>query len=210
MAYEKERSGMVKHQIEERGIHNSRVLKVMLEVPRHLFVPKGMEAHAYDDNPLSIGHGQTISQPYIVALMTELLELSGKEKVLEIGAGSGYQAAILSRLAKKVMTIERVKELAEKTGKFLKKQGYSNVKVVHGDGTKGYAKEAPYDAIIVTAAAEKLPPALKEQLKVGGRLVAPVGPSFNQELIKIRKIGKDKYNAQSFGGVIFVPLIAEN
>jgi protein-L-isoaspartate(D-aspartate) O-methyltransferase len=207
MDYSKLCNDMVKHQIEERGILDKRVLKALQEVPRHLFVPESVLNEAYADYPLPIGHGQTISQPYIVALMTELLELNGNEKVLEIGTGSGYQAAILSKLAKKVITIERVKELADKTKKLLKK--YKNVLVVHGDGTKGYAREAPYDAIIITAAAEKIPKKVTEQLANNGRLVAPVGPRYHQELVRIRKrnnVLEEDYH----GGVIFVPLIGDD
>jgi protein-L-isoaspartate(D-aspartate) O-methyltransferase len=140
--------------------------------------------------------------------MTELLELRGNEKVLEIGAGSGYQAAILSKLAKKVITIERVKELAERTKKLLREKGYKNVTVVHGDGTKGYSQEAPYDAIIITAAAEKIPEKLIEQLADNGRLVAPVGPSYDQELVRVKK-RNGKLEEDYHGGVIFVPLIAD-
>ena len=208
MDYSKQRSEMVKEQIAERGIVDRRVLKAMQEVPREDFVPENMKASAYDDNPLPIGNGQTISQPYIVAEMTELLELKGNEKVLEIGTGSGYQAAILSKLAKKVITIERVKELADKTRKLLQKQGCANVEVVFGDGTKGYAAEAPYDAIIVTAAAEKIPNKLIEQLAENGRLVAPVGPRYAQELIRLRK-RNGKLEEDYHGGVIFVPLIGD-
>ncbi len=200
---------MVKHQIEARGVNDKKVLKAMREVSRELFVPEEMRDSAYDDNPLPIGQGQTISQPYIVALMTELLELKGDEKVLEIGAGSGYQAAILSKLANKVITMERVKELAERTKELLKKHNHNNVSVVHGDGTKGYEKESPYDAIIITAAAEKIPKALIEQLGEGGRLVAPIGLSWHQELIRIRK-RKGKLETDYHGGVIFVPLISDD
>jgi protein-L-isoaspartate(D-aspartate) O-methyltransferase len=209
MDYSKKRSEMVKSQIEERGIVDKKVLKAMREIPREEFVPESMKASAYNDNPLPIGNGQTISQPYIVAEMTELLMLRGNEKVLEIGTGSGYQAAILSKLVKKVVTIERVKELADRTKKLLQKQGYKNVEVVFGDGTKGYAKEAPYDAIIITAAAEKIPKKLIEQLAEGGRLVAPVGPSYHQELIRIRKRNGKLYK-DYHGGVIFVPLIGDD
>ena len=208
MDYPKQRSDMVKEQIEERGIVDKRVLKAMREIPREDFVPENMRESAYDDNPLPIGNGQTISQPYIVAEMTELLMLKGDEKVLEIGTGSGYQAAILSKLVKRVITIERVKELADRTSTLLQKQGYKNVEVVFGDGTKGFAKEAPYDAIIITAAAEKVPRKLIEQLADNGRLVAPVGPSFHQELIRIRK-RKGGLEEDYHGGVIFVPLIGE-
>lgn len=208
MGFSELRKQIVKEQIEERGIVDIRVLKAMKDIPREDFVPESMKTSAYDDNPLPIGNGQTISQPYIVAEMTELLELKGDEKVLEIGTGSGYQAAILSKLAKKVITIERVKELADKTRKLLQKQGYANVKVVFGDGTRGYATEAPYDAIIVTAAAEKIPKKLIGQLAEGGRLVAPVGPRHAQELIRLRK-RNGKLEEDYHGGVIFVPLIGK-
>jgi len=209
MDYPKQREAMVNHQIEARGVSDKRVLKVMREVPRELFVPEGAEGEAYRDHPLPIGYGQTISQPYIVAEMTELLELRGDEKVLEVGAGSGYQAAILSKLVKKVITIERIEGLAKNTAELLRKNGYSNVTVIHGDGTKGYAKEAPYDAIIVTAAADKVPKALIEQLAEGGRLVAPVGHAFGQELIRMRKMPGGKLHTEEHGGVIFVPLIGD-
>jgi protein-L-isoaspartate(D-aspartate) O-methyltransferase len=209
MEYDKLRNDMVKSQIEARGIVDQRVLKAMQAIPRELFVPDNMKASAYDDNPLPIGKGQTISQPYIVALMTELLELKGDEKVLEIGAGSGYQAAILSKLTKKIITVERVKELAQRTKKLLGKNGYDNITVLHGDGTKGYEKEAPYDAIIITAAAQKIPKKLIEQLANNGRLVAPIGPRYHQELVRIRKrnnVLEEDYH----GGVIFVPLIGDD
>jgi protein-L-isoaspartate(D-aspartate) O-methyltransferase len=208
MDYSKLRNDMVKSQIEERGILDQRVLKAMREIPRELFVPENMKASAYDDNPLPIGKGQTISQPYIVALMTELLELRGNEKVLEIGAGSGYQAAILSKLAKQVISVERIKELAQRTKKLLRKYGCKNITVLHGDGTKGYLQEAPYDAIIITAAAENVPKKLIEQLANNGRLVAPIGPRYHQELVRIRKrngVLEEDYH----GGVIFVPLIGD-
>ena len=209
MDYQKLRKEMVEHQIKDRGIYNEKLLKVMMQIPRHLFVPEGMRDSAYDDNPLPIGSGQTISQPYIVALMTELLELRGDENVLEIGAGSGYQAAILSKLAKRVYTIERVKELADRTRELLREYNYANVEVIHGDGTKGYPKEAPYDVIIVTAAADRVPQSLLEQLAEGGRLVAPLGPRYHQELVRIKKVSKDKLQTEYFGGVIFVPLIGD-
>ena len=209
MDYQKLRKEMVEHQIKDRGIYNEKLLGVMMQIPRHLFVPEGMRDSAYDDNPLPIGSGQTISQPYIVALMTELLELRGDENVLEIGAGSGYQAAILSKLAKRVYTIERVKELADRTRELLREYNYANVEVIHGDGTKGYPKEAPYDVIIVTAAADRVPQSLLEQLAEGGRLVAPLGPRYHQELVRIKKVSKDELQTEYFGGVIFVPLIGD-
>ncbi|MBU1199604.1 MAG: protein-L-isoaspartate(D-aspartate) O-methyltransferase [Nanoarchaeota archaeon] len=200
---------MVEHQIKDRGISNPKLLKVMKQVPRHEFVPHGMRASAYDDSPLPIGCRQTISQPYMVALMTDILGLKGDEKVLEIGAGSGYQAAILSKLAKKVYTIERMKELAGRTKELLRKLGYENIKVIHGDGTKGYEKQAPYDAIIITAASENVPPGLLEQLADNGRLAVPIGPRYHQELIRITKKG-NKLKEEYFGGCIFVPLIGDD
>jgi len=200
---------MVESQIMNRGILNEKLLEIMKQVPRHLFVSKSMISAAYDDHPLPIGHGQTISQPYMVAIMTDILELKGDEKVLEVGAGSGYQAAILSKLAKKVVTVERVKELAERTKKLLKKYKYENVKVIHGDGTKGYEKNAPYNAIIVTAAAPKIPNKLIEQLAENGRIVAPIGPRWHQELIRIKKTN-GKLEKDYFGGCIFVPLIGDD
>jgi protein-L-isoaspartate(D-aspartate) O-methyltransferase len=208
MNYKKLRSEMVKEQIERRGIADKRVLKAMREIPRHLFVPEDARLEAYDDHPVPIGQDQTISQPYIVALMSELLELKGGEKVLEIGTGSGYQAAVLSKLAKKVISLERIKEIAERVRRLLAKSHYNNVSVIHADGTKGYAKEAPYDAIIVTAAAEKVPRALLSQLAEGGRLVAPIGGSYYQELIRIRKVNGE-FKEEHHGGVVFVPLIGD-
>ena len=208
MNYSKLRSEMVKEQIERRGVLDRRVLKVMQEVPRHLFVPEDARPEAYDDHPLPIGKGQTISQPYIVALMSELLELKGDEKVLEIGTGSGYQAAILSKLSKKVISVERIREVAESARRLLAKHHYNNVSVVHADGTKGYAEEAPYDAIIVTAAASSVPKALLSQLAEGGRLVAPIGSSYSQELLRIRRINGE-FKGEHHGGVVFVPLIGD-
>ena len=200
---------MVEYQILNRGILNEKLLNAMKEIPRHVFVPESMRTAAYNDNPLPIGYGQTISQPYMVALMTDILELKGDEKVLEIGGGSGYQAAILSKLAKKVVTIERVKELAERTKKLLKKHNYNNVKIIHGDGTKGYEQEAPYNAIIITAATPKIPDKLIEQLADDGRIVAPVGPRWHQELVRVKKIN-GKLEEEYFGGCIFVPLIGDD
>lgn len=203
------REHMVESQIMNRGILNEKLLNIMKKVPRHVFVPGSLKPSAYDDNPIPIGYGQTISQPYMVALMTDLLELKGDEKVLEIGAGSGYQAAILSGLAKSLVTVERVKELADRTKKLLKHEGYDNVLVVHGDGTKGYEKEAPYDAVMITAAAPKIPKDLFGQLADGGRIVAPVGPRYHQELIRVEKV-EGKLKKEYFGGCIFVPLIPDD
>jgi len=184
--YDKLRESMVKRQIAARGVKDASVLAAMRKVPRHVFVPEERRFLAYEDHPLSIGHGQTISQPYIVALMTELLELDGKERVLEIGTGSGYQAAILAELAKEVYTIEIVKPLAESAAKTLKENGYAQVHVRCGDGYRGWPEAAPFDAIIVTAAPDHVPQPLIDQLKTGGILVIPVGIGY-QELIRIRK-----------------------
>lgn len=159
---------MVKQQIEKRGVQDKGVLRVMRKTPRHLFIPENMKDRAYEDGPLPIGEGQTISQPYIVALMTELLQLKGKERVLEIGTGSGYQSAVLSPLVKQVYSIEIVKSLAERAGTKLKEMQYSNVIVKWGDGYQGWLEHAPYDAIVVTAAPEHIPQALIDQLKPGG------------------------------------------
>lgn len=172
---------MNRRQIEERGITNKRVLEAMRAVPRHLFVPEPLRDEAYGDYPLPIGHGQTISQPYVVAVMTELLEPSPDDKVLEIGTGSGYQAAVLSELVHHVYTIEIVPALAEEARKTLGLLGYDNVTVITGDGGRGYPAEAPFDGIVVTAAPEEVPEPLLSQLEVGGRLVVPVG-KFVQEL----------------------------
>ena len=173
---------MVNTQIVSRGVEDGRVINAMKKTPRHRFVPKKIEKIAYSDRPLPIGEGQTISQPYIVALMTELLELKGKEKVLEIGTGSGYQAAILSQLAGECYSIEIVETLAHSAKAILKQLGYDNVLVKWGDGYQGWPEHAPFDRIIITAAPEEIPQKLITQLKVGGRMVLPVG-KWNQELI---------------------------
>jgi len=189
-------------------IRDRRVLAAMRRIPRELFVPPKSRHLAYDDKPLPIGHEQTISQPFIIALMTEALELKGKEKVLEIGTGSGYQAAILAELAKKVITTERVKPLAEMAKKLLARLGYSNVEVHLAEETLGWRQEAPYDAIMVTAAAPKVPPELIAQLAMGGRLVIPVGSRYVQELCKISR-GKKKNKIENLGGCRFVSLIGK-
>ncbi|MBD3164526.1 protein-L-isoaspartate(D-aspartate) O-methyltransferase [Candidatus Woesearchaeota archaeon] len=206
MNFEKERKEMVENQIRKRGIRDKNVLKAMLKVKRHEFVPEDNHDEAYSDWPLAIGHGQTISQPYIVALMTELLELKGNEKVLEIGTGSGYQAAVLAEIAAKVVSMERVGELSQTARKRLAK--YDNIELVTGNGAKGYAEEAPYDAIIATAAAAEIPRALVEQLCEGGILVIPVGDFLYQNLVKIKKT-KKKIIERKVLGVRFVPLISE-
>ena len=178
----------------------------MRETPRHLFIPENLRDMAYDDGPLPIGEGQTISQPYIVALMTELLELNGNERILEIGTGSGYQAAVLSPLVKKVYSIEIVKSLAEKADKNLKKMRYHNVAVKWGDGFQGWEEHAPYDAIIVTAAPDRVPLALIDQMKIGGLLVIPVG-TYYQELKVITKISEQEIEEKSIIPVRFVPMV---
>ena len=181
------RECMVDRQIKARGVVDSRVLAAMRKVPRHLFIPPHLWDQAYNDYPLPIGEDQTISQPYIVALMTELLEIRETDRVLEIGTGSGYQAAVLAQLVKQVYTIEMEPELANSARARLGRLGYSNVSVRQGDGYIGWPEEAPFDRIILTAAPPKIPGALVDQLARGGRLVAPIGPEHNQELMVVEK-----------------------
>jgi protein-L-isoaspartate(D-aspartate) O-methyltransferase len=187
-------------------IRDKRILAAMGAIPREIFVPPESRHLAYADKPLPIGHGQTISQPFIIALMTEALELTGQEKVLEIGTGSGYQAAILAELAKRVITTERVKALADKAKKLLEELGYKNIEVHLAEETLGWRREAPYEAIMVTAAAPKVPPELIAQLAIGGRLVIPVGSRYIQELTKITR-GPKKNKIENLGGCRFVSLI---
>ena len=200
---------MVKDQLEKRGIKDKGVLRVMRETPRHLFIPENLIDMAYDDGPLPIGEGQTISQPYIVALMTELLELKGNERILEIGTGSGYQTAVLSPLTKEVYSIEIVKSLSESAVKKLNEMQYQNVIVKYGDGYKGWSEYAPFDAIIVTAAPSHVPQILVDQLKIGGRMVLPVGMQY-QKLKVIRKIDDDKIGEKNIISVRFVPMVHSN
>ena len=200
---------MVERQIEARGIHNPRVLAVMREIPRHVFIPPPYDQSAYDDNPLPIGNGQTISQPYIVALMTELLCPELSDNVLEIGTGSGYQAAILSRLVNRLTTMERISEVANLARNNLKSLEIQNVDIIEGDGTQGYPINAPYNGIMVTAATPEIPQALTDQLADGGRLVAPVGARDIQELVTLEK-QKDRLIPKYHGGVRFVPLIGKH
>jgi len=197
---------MVEQQLRRRGIRDERVLQVMAEIPRHLFVPSAWRSSAYADSPLPIGEGQTISQPYIVAFMTETLELRGTETVLEIGTGSGYQAAVLSRLAKKVYSVEIIPELAETARTRLAALGFINVTVIVGDGNAGWPQGSPYDAIIVTAAAPQIPPALVAQLADGGRMVLPVERGKEQDLLRLRK-HNGKITKEDLGPVRFVPLV---
>jgi protein-L-isoaspartate(D-aspartate) O-methyltransferase len=203
-----ERKAMVDRQIAARGICDPRVLAAMLEIPRHLFIPPPYDRAAYDDNPLPIGNGQTISQPYIVALMTELLHPKATDNMLEIGAGSGYQAAVLSGLVRKLTTIERITSVANLARTNLKLAGIDNVVVIESDGTLGYPENSPYDGIIVTAATPDVPQPLIGQLAEGGILVAPVGGRDIQELITIYKQGGSLIR-ESHGGVRFVPLIGQ-
>lgn len=199
---------MVLEQIAARGVSDRRVHEAMASVPRHLFVPPELAREAYQDRPLPIGFGQTISQPYIVALMTELLELTKEQRVLEVGTGSGYQAAVLSMLAKDVYTIEIVEQLGRSAEERLKRLRYSGVKIKTGDGYYGWREAAPFDAIIVTAAADHIPPPLIEQLRPGGRMVIPVGSPFQtQNLLLLTKDVKGRIKIRNIAPVRFVPLI---
>lgn len=210
MTFEQNRLRMVDDNIAPRGIVDPLVLSAMRAVHREQFVPAVERSMAYRDGPLPIGFGQTISQPYIVALMTEALQLRGGESVLEIGTGSGYAAAILAEIADEVVTIERVSGLAERARKVLKELAYDNVTVITGDGTKGHPDLAPYDAIVVTAGGPKVPQPLCDQLKIGGRLVIPVGPAETfQTLIRVTRVGSDDFRQENLCEVRFVPLIGQ-
>jgi len=195
---------MVSEQMESRGIRHPDILRVMRSTPRHLFVPANVRSMAYEDRPLPIGYGATISQPYIVALMTELLAPAKNHRILEIGAGSGYQAAILGQLAAEVCTVEISPELARSAAKTLRELGYANIAVRQGDGYKGWPEQAPFDGIVVTAAPPELPAALLAQLSAGGRLVAPIGPLWSQELIVIEKRADGTIERRSVCPVSFV------
>jgi len=197
---------MVEQQLRQQGIRDERVLQAMTTVPRHLFVPPTLRFRAYDNGPLPIGEGQTISQPYIVALMSEALLLTGAETVLEVGTGSGYQTAVLSRVAKRVHSVEILPQLAETARERLTALGCDNVTVVVGDGNLGWAAGSPYAAIIVTAAAPQVPQALLDQLADGGRLVLPVGAGETQHLLRLHKSG-GKVTQEDLGLVQFVPLV---
>ena len=204
------RAEMVKHNIAARGVQDDLVLEAMGKVPRELFLPAKLREFSYEDSPLPIAGEQTISQPYIVAFMAEALMLKGGEKVLEIGAGSGYAAAVLSEIAANVYTVERLGQLAEKAAATLSELGYDNVHVLHGDGTKGWPEHAPYDAIVVAAGGPQVPESLKEQLKIGGRLVIPVGADQrSQELVRVTRISAGEYRSEDIADVRFVPLIGE-
>ena len=207
--YTTAREIMVAQQIQVRGVSDPRVLAAMRRVPRHLFVPRHLWDQAYNDYPLPIGEDQTISQPYIVALMTEMLELKATDRVLEIGTGSGYQAAILAELAAEVFSIDRMEGLANHARQVLAELGYGNVRIRVGDGTLGWPEEMPFDAIIVTAGAPKIPRPLTEQLALGGRLVIPVGDSWSQTLTLVRKT-KEGLKFENHGGCRFVRLIGKH
>ncbi|RFT14898.1 MAG: Protein-L-isoaspartate O-methyltransferase [Candidatus Saccharicenans subterraneus] len=203
--YDRERKEMVEYQIRRRGVKDRKVLRAMLKVPRHLFVPEQMKELAYGDEPLPIGEGQTISQPYIVAYMTEALRLRGRERVLEIGTGSGYQTAILAEIVREVYTVELIPELSARARAVLEKLGYRNIQFRVGDGTLGWPEHAPYEAILVSAAPASVPPALVEQLKPGGRMIIPVGTDFQELVLVTRK--ETGWDEQRLIGVRFVPLI---
>jgi protein-L-isoaspartate(D-aspartate) O-methyltransferase len=204
-----ERARMVREQLAMRGINDERVLEAMGKTPRHLFVPPEVRAHAYDDGPLPIGAGQTISQPYIVALMTQLIQPTPNDRVLEVGCGSGYQAAVLAEIVREVIGLERIGDLALQTGRLLERLGYHNVAVHIRDGTEGYAEAAPYDAIIVSAAAPEAPEPLIAQLAEGGRLIVPVGDETGQVIERIRR-RHGRIEREKLIEVRFVPLIGKH
>jgi len=207
--YQSKRQLMVDTQIAARGVKDRRVINAILKIPRHLFVDEALWPEAYEDHPLPIGEKQTISQPYIVAVMSELLHLTGKEKILEIGTGSGYQCAILAELADQVYTIERIPSIAKRARKIFDQLKYSNVIIHIGDGTLGWKEHSPYDGIIVTAAAPNPPAALLEQLGIGGRLIIPIGDEFTQDLVVFTREDKNNYTEENYGACRFVKLIGE-
>ena len=207
--YREARQVMVETQLKRRGITDPRVLAAMSKIPRHHIVPRHLRDQAYGEYPLPIGEDQTISQPYIVALMTQALELTENDKVLELGAGSGYQAAILAELAAQVFTVERIASLAQAAQQALAALGYTNVHLRVADGTLGWAEEAPFDAILVTAGSPQVPPPLVEQLAVGGRLLIPVGDSYSQTLTRVRRT-PEGLKHEYLGGCRFVKLIGKH
>lgn len=208
--YSKLRERMVKRQIASRGVRSKLVLDAMRKVPRERFLPRGQGIFAYDDSPLPIGEGQTISQPYIVAYMAESLDLEGGEKVLEIGTGSGYAAAVLAEIAAEVYTIERIEGLASMARSNLDALGYKNVHVRCGDGTLGWPEEAPFDGIVVAAGGPDVPDTLQQQLETGGRLVIPIGRTkAYQELVRVTRVAEDEFRTEDLVPVRFVPLVGE-
>ncbi|MBO1530351.1 protein-L-isoaspartate(D-aspartate) O-methyltransferase [Psychrobacter sp. F1192] len=206
--FKKLRQQMIDEQLKSRGLQDKAVLNALGKVPREKFTPTDLIESAYRDSPLPIAESQTISQPYIVALMTAALELKPDDRVLEVGTGSGYAAAVLGEICEHVYTIERYKTLADTAQLKLAKTGYGHVQVKHGDGTLGWVEQAPFDAIIVAAGGPEVPQTLKEQLAIGGRMVIPVGRSLNlQKLVRVRRISKDEYQTEDLGDVRFVPLV---
>ena len=208
--YQEQRNSMVASQLENRNIRDESTLQAMRKVPRHRFVPKEQQRYAYEDRPLPIGYGQTISQPYMVAFMTEVIKLQKDFKVLEIGTGSGYQAAVLAEIVDKVYTVEIVPELANQAEKRFEELGYSNVKTIDADGYFGWEEFAPFDAIVVTAAAEFIPPPLISQLKEGGKMVIPVGSPFLVQTLMLVEKKKGKTTTKSLFPVRFVPFTRGN
>jgi protein-L-isoaspartate(D-aspartate) O-methyltransferase len=206
--FPKARLKMVEEQIFSRGIKDAKLIEAMKKIPRHLFVEEALQNQAYNDHPLPIGEKQTISQPYMVALMTEALLLTGREKVLEIGTGSGYQTAILAELSEKVFSIERIRALAIRARKLLYELGYFNVEIKIFDGTLGWMEESPFDAIVVTAGSPDIPQTLLDQLAIGGRLVIPVGDALVQDLIRVIK-KEEGFKKEDLGGCRFVKLIGK-
>jgi len=206
--FPKARMKMVEEQIASRGIKDAGLIAAMKKIPRHLFVEEALQSQAYTDHPLPIGEKQTISQPYMVALMTEALLLTGKEKVLEIGTGSGYQTAILAEMCEKVYSVERIRPLAIRARKLLYELGYFNVEIKIFDGTFGWTEESPFDAILVTAGSPDIPQPLVDQLAMGGRLVIPVGDAFVQDLFRVTKT-KEGVKREDLGGCRFVKLIGK-
>lgn len=204
-----QRAKMVKEQLVRRGIKDKKVLKAMSKIQRHLFVDESLRDRAYGDHPLPIGEGQTISQPYIVALMTEALKLKPSDRVIEIGTGSGYQAAVLAEIVKEVYTIEIRKRLVEKARKLLDGLGYKNIKTKYADGYFGWDEYAPFDAVIVTASANHIPPPLIMQLKEGGRLIIPLGSILYYQTLTLATKRKGELEVEQMGGVVFVPMIGE-
>ena len=209
MNFEKQKESLIKHLIEARALKNPKIIEAFNKIPRHLFVRKEYLSYAYEDIPLPTFSGQTISQPYTIAIMTETLDPKSGEKILEIGSGSGYQAALIGFcIGKKgkIITIELEKDLVKFSKKNLKKTKLKNVEIINGDGKGGYSKEAPYDKCIITAACEEVPKAVKNQVKIGGRIVAPVNDLFGQKMMVIDKIGENKFNEKNLVSFVFVPL----